>query len=125
MVTLHSIERTTERTGLNRKASVRMMENAYNRGIDANQFSTVEKEYLERKADDGTIIKYYAGYCFIFSCEGLCITMYKAPTWFGKRHFDGKNRIRNLKKYNKKYYFDQYNESSDWEGMLYGSKTKI
>ncbi len=103
MYTLHSIERTTQRAGLNRRAAVRMIENARVKGLDSRGYGRDEKEYLTVRELNGGRSVVYAGYCFIFDDEDVCITMYSVPVWFGKRHYQGKERIRNPRKYVRRY----------------------
>lgn len=103
MYTNHSIERTVERTGLNRKAAIRMIENARIKGHEAREFGRMEREFLERKSSGGRRILIYAGYCFFFDDQDVCITMFGVPEWFGKTQFQGKKKIRNPKRYYRRY----------------------
>lgn len=103
-MTYHSILRTHERAGLNVDSAVRMIQNAKARGKSAEDFPARERRYLLERSRDGSYVKYYAGYCFIFNMEHACITMFLAPAWFGKRaKYCGKEIIRNNKKYAKCY----------------------
>ena len=46
----------------------------------------------------------YNNFCYIVSEEGFCVTLYPLPVWFGKKkHFNGKERIRNMKAYARNY----------------------
>ncbi len=103
MHTNQSIERTTERAGLNRKSASRMIENARLKGKEAKEFAKPERRYLENKESEDKKALIYAGYCFIFNKEGLCITMFDVPTWFGKTMFKGKEQIQDPKIFYKKY----------------------
>ena len=100
MCTDHSIERANERTRFNGKTAVRFIENGIARGRTAEEFSRDESRYLVKLARGNCIAKAYNGYCLIISDSGICVTVYKLPEWFGKkRYYDGKKRIRNVKKY--------------------------
>ena len=115
MTTFHALQRTKERTGFNHKASERLIANAITRGKGAQSFAAKEREYLERqesKKGYWTIV--YNSLCFIFSNDGVCITVYKLPPWFGKKQYDGKQVIRNNKKY------IRYNDLYELEDMDYG-----
>jgi len=99
-MTYHSIMRTHERAGLKVDSAVRMIKNAKDRGKDAKDFPARERHYLLERSRDGSYAKYYAGYCFIFNEEHVCITMFLAPVWFGKKaKYCGKNIIRHNKRY--------------------------
>ena len=97
----HSIERAKERAGLNSEQAARFIRKAGERGRSAEEMPRREREYMEKKetaANCRTI--YYNNYFFIFSPGGTCITLYEAPAWFGKKsHYEGKEKIRNVKKY--------------------------
>ena len=102
MITLHSLERAKERMGLNKKAALKQIKHALERGKTYEQFSSWEKNFLSKEAYGDCIAIAYNGFCYIFNNENDCITMYQLPVWFGKKkHFDGKNRIRNYKSYSK------------------------
>ena len=103
MYTYHSIERTSQRAGLNKKSAIRMIENARIKGLSSSCFGGDEKEYLQKKKPEGGRSVVYAGYCFIFNDNDLCITMFSVPIWFGKRRYAGKKRLKNPRKYI--YYF--------------------
>lgn len=103
MITMHSIERVSERTGLNEKGAIRMILNASKKGLDYKNFNADERQYLRNRTSSEICAKYYAGYCFIFTQSSVCVTMYKVPKWFGKSRYSGKTRIRNPKKFFRKY----------------------
>ncbi len=97
----HSIERAKERAGLNEEQAARFIRKASERGKGAEEMPKKERQYMEQKetASNCRTI-YYNNYFFIFSLEGTCITLYEAPVWFGKKsHYDGKEKIRDIKKY--------------------------
>lgn len=99
-MTNHSIIRTEERAHKSEKAARRMINLAKERGIKASDFPARERRYLEGKGKGRKKAVYYAGYCFIFSNDFECITMFSVPQWFGKKtNFQGKQRIRDIKKY--------------------------
>ena len=100
MCTYHSIQRANERTRYNGKAAVRFVERGIERGKTADDFKQNEREYLANCAYDNCTAKAYNGFCLIISEDGDCVTLYRLPEWFGKkRHYDGKTRIRNVKRY--------------------------
>ncbi len=103
MYTHHSLKRTTERAGVNRKAAVRMIENARTRGKESSNFGNCERKYLQGKETEGRRTVIYAGYCFVFNAQDVCITMYSVPVWFGKTQHQGKKQIRNPRKYYRNY----------------------
>ncbi len=100
MCTEHSIRRTSERTGFRGESAVRFIENGMSRGKTAADFTQDENEYLSRIPYDNCTAMAYNGYCLIISDKGDCVTVYRLPEWFGKKRFyDGKTRIRNVKRY--------------------------
>ena len=102
--TYHSLVRAKERLGLKAEAAEREIRRAFTEGLDASEFNSREKEYLIGKEIYGAAAKVYRGSCYIFSEEGVCITVYKVPAWFGRRQFfDGKKKIRNPKDYYRHY----------------------
>lgn len=105
MTTKHSIKRAKQRIGVNKRAAVRQIKLAWERGKRFSQFTSWERNFLNRAVyHDSTPIA-YNGYCYVFSEEGNCLTMYPLPSWFGKKkHFEGKKRIKNYKKYCKNNY---------------------
>ena len=103
MYSYHSIERTVERAGLNRKAAVRLIENARIKGKKSWEFGRCEREYLQKKEGENRQMVIYAGYCFLFDEQDVCITMYSVPVWFGKSKYQGKEKLRNPRKYCRRY----------------------
>lgn len=102
--TQHSIQRMKERRGINRKATEKRIEQAISRGKKADDFSSWERNFLQKEEYDNCTAIAYDGYCYIISERGACVTLYQLPKWFGKKkHFDGKVRIRNFKKYNRSH----------------------
>ncbi len=100
----HSLVRARERLGLKINAAEREIRNAYMEGLDATEFNSREKEYLINKGLSGALVKVYNGSCYIFSENAICITIYKVPSWLGRRQFfDGKEKIRNPKNYYRRY----------------------
>lgn len=98
--TKHSIERIKDRLGVNARKAEKRISDAVSRGADAENFSARERKYLLDKADRGCTAKVYDGYCYIVGENDVCVTLYRLPSWFGKKkHFDGKEKIRNYKKY--------------------------
>ena len=101
MTTYHALQRTHERTGLNLKSSQRFIKNAIERGRQSADFSSKEREFLQRReTSDGHRIIEYNSFCFIVDGNGdTCITMFKLPEWFGKRVYAHKQQVRNARKY--------------------------
>ena len=101
-VTKHSLLRSKKRLGLNKRCAEKVISTALIRGKTAENFSSWEKTYLESEGLNGCQAIAYNGFCFIVSRGNTCITLYRLPSWFGqKKHFDGKTKIRNAKKYYK------------------------
>lgn len=99
-MTFHSMERAKQRANLGRSAATRMIESAMKSGKGAETFPAKERKYLESKSNSTAKAVVFDGYIFIIGTNGNCITMYKAPYWFGKKKtHDGKERIRNAKYY--------------------------
>ncbi len=101
MNSVHSYERAKERAGMNTAQADRFMRHAYERGKTSEMMPRREREYMEKKeilGDCRTI--FYNDFFFIFNMDGVCITLYESPAWFGKKnHYAGKEKIRNVKKY--------------------------
>ena len=115
MTTLHALNRAQERTGYNRDTSERFILNAGKRGKPADAFSSREREYLlNKEARYGHYTVVYNNFCFIYSEDcGDCITVLEIPKWFGrKQQYDGKQQIRNAKRY------IRYNYKYDQEDIL-------
>lgn len=110
MTTLHSIERAQERRNLKTKrAAVKNIQLALERGKRAEDCTSWERAYLQNEARDNSIAIAYNGFCYIVGESRVCVTLYALPSWFGKKkHFNGKERIRDYKKYCKGNGF--YNE---------------
>lgn len=86
---IHSINRAKERSGLNRKKALKMMELAKKRGITFEECKwSIDRKYLENRTDENALAIAYNGYCFIMDRDTMnCITMYKLPKTFGKKTF--------------------------------------
>lgn len=98
--TIHSLERAKERIGCNEKAADKQFRLAMERGKTHEDFTSWEQKYLAKEAYDGCVAVAYNGYCYIVNELGFCVTVYHLPAWFGKKkHFNGKERIRNMKSY--------------------------
>ena len=62
----------------------------------------MERSFLEGECKYGNTAIAYNNFCYIFSAEGVCVTLYPLPVWFGKKkQFNGKEKVRNPKKYTK------------------------
>ncbi|MDE6060874.1 MAG: hypothetical protein K2G31_05330 [Clostridia bacterium] len=104
-VTKHSLEKAKERLGINKNKAETMIANALCRGKTAEHFVAWERSFLVQESKNGCRAIAYNGFCYIVSPLNTCITLYPLPSWFGHRkHFDGKEKIRNVKRYNKLHY---------------------
>lgn len=101
MNTIHSYERARERAGMNEEQAARFIRRAFERGKSAEDMPRKEREYMLKKESTANCrTVFYNDYFFIFSQDGNCITLYESPAWFCKKsHFEGKEKIRNAKKY--------------------------
>ena len=105
----HSMIRAEKRANMGRTGAQKMIDRARENGKTPDQLSSDERNYLRSKESDGCRAVFNEGYCFIFSEEGICITLFRVPKWFGsKSRFDGKVRVRNPKKYYRNYSFEEY-----------------
>lgn len=99
-MTHHSLERTKERARLNTDSSLRMIKRAYDRGLGYERYHSRERDFMLQRSGTDHVALAYNNFCFIFSNEGICITMFPLPEWFGKKKFyTEKKQIRNAKKY--------------------------
>ena len=111
-ITYHSIERAKERLGYNEKVAKKQIKRALERGKTADCFSSWEKNYLENESRENTYAIAYNNFCYIVGSDGTCVTMYPLPAWFGKKkHFDGKEKIRNAKAYSR---YNSYADCGVW-----------
>ena len=101
----HSIERAKERIGYNKKSAEKQIDRAISRGKTAEEYTSWEREYLLGECGKETTAIAYNNFCYIISNTGICITLYPLPSWFGKKkHFNGKEKIRNMKSYARNYF---------------------
>lgn len=96
----HSVNRAMERCRVkNVRAAEKRIATALQRGKQASEYSSWERSYLMDRASDCTAIA-YNNFCYLVNEDGMCITLYPLPAWFGKKkRFQGKERIRDMKKY--------------------------
>ena len=101
IVTIHGVTRTKERYNLKNVRSVeKNVTFAVQRGKRAEDCTSWERSYLSNEAYADCIAIAYNNFCYIVNADGVCVTLYQLPAWFGKKkHFDGKERIRNYKRY--------------------------
>lgn len=99
--TLHGIERVKERCNLKSKRTAeKNINRALQKGKRAEEYTSWERAYLSKEAHGNCTALAYNGFCYILNESGACLTAYALPVWFGKKkHFDGKERIRDYKKY--------------------------
>lgn len=106
-ITAHSLDRAKERLHKNRKEAYSYINKALTRGRSAEEFTSLERTYLEnvqnRYRGRKTIV--YDRNCFILTADAqICLTVFPLPLWFGrKKQFEGKTRIRNPKRYYNRY----------------------
>ncbi len=111
-ITKHSLVRAKERLGYNEKVAEHFIRNAEKNGKKPEEFhSRKERDWLEKQGSRGCNVIIYNGYCIILTETKICVTLYKVPTWFGKRgYYDGKKQIRDISRYQR--YKDVYSEAS-------------
>lgn len=98
--TKHCVDRMKDRLGVNERKAEKRILDAIERGSTAEAFSSWERSFLAKEAHGDCTALAYNGYCYIVNANKVCITLYPLPAWFGKKkHFDGKEKIRNVKKY--------------------------
>lgn len=101
-MTKHSVYRMKERLGINERKAKKRLFDAVERGTSAEAFSSWEHSFLVGQSRNNCVAVAYNGYCYIIGEDKVCVTLYPLPVWFGKKkHFDGKEKIRNVKKYYK------------------------
>lgn len=104
-VSIHGHIRSKERCKL--KSSRAVQKNAtlaLQRGKRAEDLRSWERSYLLQASGLGKVAVAYQGYCYIFSGGNVFVTVFRLPVWFGKpKHFEGKERIRDYKKYCRNY----------------------
>ena len=99
MITRHSLEMAHERLGLNEKKARRNIELAYTRGKRTDAFRGSDLRYLMARCEEGCVPVVYQDAIYIFNPEGVCVTVYQAPRWFGsRRSYDGKERVRDMRR---------------------------
>ena len=101
IVTIHGVSRAKERCNVkNVRSAEKNVTLAVQRGKRAEDCTSWEREYLSKEAHDDCMAIAYNNFCYIVNPAGACVTLSPLPSWFGKKkHFDGKERIRNYKKY--------------------------
>lgn len=101
IATMHGVDRIKERCNLkNQRSAVKSIKLALKRGKRAEDFTSWERDYLSKEAYGDCFAIAYNSFCYIVNSQGSCVTVYPLPAWFGKKkHFDGKERIRDYKKY--------------------------
>ena len=109
IATQHSIIRAKERINLNEREAIRKIDIALQRGKCAENYTTSrERKYLENQSKNAIAVA-YDNYCYLFSYQGDCITLYALPEWWEKKKmYNGKEKIRKPRKY-----FSFYNEEME------------
>lgn len=91
---IHSLERAKQRLGCNAKSAEHVFQNALSRGKTVDDFSGLERHYLKEKSTRGCELRVYNGAIYVIA-NGLVVTVYRTPGWFGKtgkRHKNGCRR---------------------------------
>ena len=98
--TQHSIDRAMERINLNEREAMRKIDIALQRGKCAENYtSSRERKYLENQSHNAIAVA-FDNFCYLFSYQGECITVYALPDWWEKKKlYNGKEKIRKPKKY--------------------------
>ena len=122
IVTYHSVIRAMERGSIkNPRSAEKSIALALRKGKRASDFSSWERSYLIKEAFDDCTAIAYNNFCYIVNSNGVCVTLYPLPVWFGKKkRFDGKERIRNCKKYQRNYQYQDHEDllcDEDWDSM--------
>lgn len=101
VVTVHGVSRAKDRCNVkNVRSAEKNVTLAIQRGKRAEDLTSWEREYLRKEAHDDCTAIAYNNFCYIVNASGACVTLYPLPAWFGKKkHFNGKERIRNYKQY--------------------------
>ena len=101
IVTIHGVSRAKERCNVkNVRSAEKNVTLAIQRGKRAKDLTSWERSYLSKEASNDCTAIAYNNFCYIVNSSGACVTLYPLPSWFGKKkHFDGKERIRNYKQY--------------------------
>lgn len=109
IATQHSIDRAMERIRLNEREAVRKIDIAMQRGKTAENYtSSRECKYLENQSANAIAVA-FDNFCYLFSYQGQCITVYALPDWWEKKKmYNGKEKIRKPRKY-----FSFYNDESE------------
>ena len=82
----HSLQRAKERCGIkNAESASRHISLAYERGRRAEDCRSWERSYLESYSERNAEAVAYDGFCYLFSMEGVCITLFKLPGWFEEK----------------------------------------
>lgn len=111
--TYHGIMRTMERMGVTEKQAHRIISKAWERGAAINDLPLKQCRFLQKR--DGrfetgnTQFRVYRECIFVFSPEGVLVTMYDTDfLFYGKNIYDGKVLVRNPHQYNRMYHQDRY-----------------
>lgn len=114
-MTYHSIIRAESRARMNMDEAIEFIQEAIEKGKGAERLPDMEKEYINGKSREGYRILFFKGFLFVITDANVCVTMYKAPEWFlkNKNRYDGKNRIKNVKRYNKYYGYQEKGRTVD------------
>jgi len=102
----HGIMRVKERCNVkSRRAAENLIRHAIQRGKGADDYSSMERVFLLGESMRGCRAVAYNNFCYILADEDCCVTMFRLPAWFGKKKpFDGKTRIRKMKRYRRNMY---------------------
>ena len=101
--TYHGRQRAKERLDLSDSKTDKRLGRVLRYGKRQDRFShSQQKKYLLSKENHSRAFV-YEDHCYIFdSHTDRCITTYKLPGWFHRgTHYDGKERVRNVRRYNR------------------------
>ena len=100
-MTYHGLLRAEERANLPASGALKLINRAEEKGKTAEDFPAAERRYLQNlEQSRDRIVRVFSDYLFIFSSEGIFITMFHIPVWFGKKNkYCGKIAVRNPRKF--------------------------
>ena len=92
IITHHGADRAKERCNLKSiQAAEKNVNLAIQRGKRAEDLTSWERSFLSKEANSECTAIAYNNFCYIFNADGICVTIYRLPAWFGKKkHFNGK-----------------------------------
>ena len=94
--TQHAFERGSRLGIYSEEKIANYAERAWKNGKKASDFSGKARSYLLKKEEayENTVVRVFAGFCFIFSSDGHLITEYPAKTWVLNSNRPKSSRMR-------------------------------